>query len=116
VPSSLTCSQFARLAQLEHLAFLHIGSGDWSDFREAARRLPRDIHSLSMLSFGSEDAEVWEIDRGRGLSNGPVLEPWGRARIDCCGVEDFPPGLQDGEWLLRYTVGRGLSESSLARS
>jgi hypothetical protein len=66
-----------------------------------AREQPR----LQTLILGSGTPSIWDIQAPLSPGGEERLERWPRRRVKERCVDDFPPGLEDGEWLVRHTIG-----------
>jgi hypothetical protein len=62
----------------------------------------RDMHALQLVILGDETPSAWDVDERGGET---TLEPWSRRKLEYRCAEDFPPGTEDGEWLVRHTIG-----------
>jgi hypothetical protein len=85
---------------------LHIGWGGERSFHLSAEELAQDMASLKLLILGDGTPSAWDIDRPLELGGEITLDRWKRKRLEYRDVEDFMPGTEDGEWLVRHTIGQ----------
>lgn len=107
--SPLTSSQTTRLARLPRLTFLHIGLSRETTYHFPPEDLAHENPHLCILALG--ELHIWDIDR-RYLYDEPgeprrvevTVDKWDRSRVDTRAREDFGPGGEDYEWVLRTIV------------
>jgi hypothetical protein len=99
--------QLDELAKLTGLRFLHFG---WGVKRVlhflSAEELAQNIPSLKVIILGDGTPSAWDVDRTLEPGGKAKLARWTRRRLEYRGIEDFMPDTEDGEWLVRYTIGQ----------
>jgi hypothetical protein len=96
------------IGELPDLTFWHMGWGATNGYHLDAEELARELPHLRVLVLGSGTPSIWDILTPLSPEEEPRLERWPRRRVKERCVNDFMPGTEDGEWLIRHTIGHNM--------
>jgi hypothetical protein len=66
---------------------------------------------IRLLVLGSGTPSIWDVLSPLSPDEPPRVERWSRRRVKERCVSDFPPGTEDGEWLVRHTIGHHMDST-----